>query len=428
VLESAIVIVGSGVGGAVLANELASNGLNVTVVEAGTFHKLGTEMRALNFYTRSSRFNPAEKSQEGTEVFRTRMVGGSSIVTIGNGVRSLEHELKAQNIDLATEFEEAETELNITPTPKTAMGPRTLALMKASEELGYTVQPMPKYVNFDVCRQCGNCHLGCIYGAKWTALHHLTRARKAGAKLLESSHVQEVQASNMEACGVHISTPQGQSEIQTQTVILAAGGLGTPVILQNSGLEAGKDLFADLFINTYGLVDQAQYRDELAMATLIDLHDEEGFILSPTMDSPLDMFLYLPLFQKWNARRRHRILGLMAKTTDDANGTIDKTGVIHKPITPDDHKRLDRGRQLSSEILTHAGADPQSIFTGPIRGAHPGGTAGVGTIVDNNLETQVSRLFVCDASVFPQTPGKPPVLTIVALAKRLANTLVTEYM
>ncbi len=427
-MESSVIIVGSGVGGAVLANELSRKDIAVTVIESGKFQKLGTEMRALNFYSRSSLLNPSEKSSEGTELLRTIMVGGTSVVTIANGVRSLERELKEHNIDLTTEFEDAETELNIKPTPLSAMGQRTSLLMKASKELGYSVVPMPKYINFELCRSCGNCHLGCIYGAKWTALRHLTQARKAGAKLLDSSSVQEILHTDKETTGVRVSGSQGNSEIKSQTVILAAGGLGTPVILQNSGLEAGKGLFADLFINTYGLVDQAQYQDELGMATLIDLHDKEGFILSPFIDSPLDMFLYLPLFQKWNSRRRHRMLGLMAKTTDDRVGTVDKTGTIHKPITPDDYKRINRGKQLSSEILTYAGASPQSIFSSPVRGAHVGGTASIGTVVDTNLETQVSRLFVCDASVLPQTPGKPPVLTIVALAKRLATTLVTEYM
>lgn len=427
-MESPVIIVGSGVGGAVLAYELSQKGLNVMVLEAGRHHKLGTERRALSFYSHSDMFNPSEKSLEGTQLLRTMMVGGSSIVTIGNGVRALEYELKAHQIDLTTEFDEAEAELNVKPTPRDAMGPRTVALMQAAEELGYSVEPMPKYVNFDVCRQCGNCHLGCIYGAKWTALRHLTQAMKAGAKLCVSTTVQEVQHKNNETIGVRVSTTQGMSEIKAQIIILAAGGLGTPVILQKSGLEAGNGLFADLLHNTYGLVENAHYRNELGMATLIDLQGKQGLILTPFMDSPLDMFFYLPLLKKWNSQRRHRLLGLMVKITDDALGTVAENGAIQKPITQDDSKRLDQGKQLASEILIHAGAAPQSLFTGPIRGEHPGGTAAIGTIVDGNLETEVSRLFVCDASVLPQAPGKPPALTLIALAKRLATIIMTEYM
>ncbi len=427
-MESDVVIVGSGVGGAVLANELAQKGVKVMVLEAGKHERLGTARGSLSYYTGNSFFSPSEKSVEGTELLRTKMVGGSSMVTIGCGVRTLERELAAQQIDLTEEFAEAEDELNITPTPPSAMGQRTTLLMKASEDLGYSVQPMPKFIDFTKCRGCGHCHLGCIYGAKWTALQHLAEARKAGATLLTETPVQEVLHQKGEATGVRTATTQEAPEITAQTVILAAGGLGTPPILQHSGIPARNGLFADLYINTYGLVDAAQYPSELGMATIIDLRDKEGVILAPFVDSPLDMFLYLPLFQKGNARRTHRLLGLMAKTTDDAVGTVDENGVIHKPLTTDDHTRLDKGKQLSTEILVQAGADPQSIFTSPVRGAHPGGTASIGTVVNTQLETEISRLFVCDASVFPTTPGKPPVLTIVALAKRLAKTLVTEYL
>jgi choline dehydrogenase-like flavoprotein len=43
--------------------------------------------------------------------------------------------------------------------------------------------------------------------------------------------------------------------------------------------------------------------------------------------------------------------------------------------------------------------------------------------VDPNLETRVKNLFVCDASVLPKPLASPQVLTLVALAKRLAGHL-----
>ena len=98
-------------------DELSKKDIAVTVIESGKFQKLGTEMRALNFYSGTT-FCPAEKSIEGTELLRTVMVGGSSIVTIGNGIRSLERELKKHNIDLTAEFEEAEAELKNIETVK----------------------------------------------------------------------------------------------------------------------------------------------------------------------------------------------------------------------------------------------------------------------------------------------------------------------
>ena len=60
-MDSSVIIVGSGVGGAVLADELSQKDIAVTVIESGKFQKLGTEMRALNFYSGTT-FCPAEKS------------------------------------------------------------------------------------------------------------------------------------------------------------------------------------------------------------------------------------------------------------------------------------------------------------------------------------------------------------------------------
>jgi choline dehydrogenase-like flavoprotein len=84
---------------------------------------------------------------------------------------------------------------------------------------------------------------------------------------------------------------------------------------------------------------------------------------------------------------------------------------------------LNKGAEISKEILLKAGVDSKSIFSTKIAGAHPGGTAAIGEIVDNKLQTEVNNLFVCDGSVLPTSPGAPPILTIIALAKRLAKSL-----
>ena len=99
------------------------------------------------------------------------------------------------------------------------------------------------------------------------------------------------------------------------------------------------------------------------------------------------------------------------------NGDVIKTNTI------EDIRYLAEGAATAGSILEKAGVDPKTIGSTVYRGAHPGGTAPIGKTVDSNLETEIEGLFVSDASVLPISPGKPPILTILALSKRLADYL-----
>ncbi len=57
------------------------------------------------------------------------------------------------------------------------------------------------------------------------------------------------------------------------------------------------------------------------------------------------------------------------------------------------------------------------------RGGHPGGTCAIGTVVDNNLKTSVNNFYICDNSIMPISGGVPPVLTLIALGKKFARTM-----
>ena len=81
-----VLIIGSGVGGATVAKELATSGHKVTILEKGRYHKLGTEIGSWRFYSN-------KRAVEGTEILKADMVGGSSMVTLANGVRALQNEL-----------------------------------------------------------------------------------------------------------------------------------------------------------------------------------------------------------------------------------------------------------------------------------------------------------------------------------------------
>jgi choline dehydrogenase-like flavoprotein len=419
---SEVLIVGSGVGGATIAKELAVRGKKVTILEKGHYHRLGTERRSRGFYS-------VEKTPEGVEIFRAFMVGGTSVITLANGVRSLQTELSILGLDLVEEeFSEAERELKIAPVPEKFLGERARRLMTATTELGYDVKVMPKFIDFSKCKGCGMCVFGCQYGAKWSSQNFIGEAQRAGAKLLTDTTLDQVLHSNGAVKGVRVRGPSGSRDIEATKI--AAGGLGTPVILQRSGIDnAGSHLFADLVVETYGLLNEGNMKDELGMSVLIDdFHKKDGFILSPVLSTTRNMFLnlYQPLSKKMQAFARKRTLAMMTKITYDDAGRIDRDGTIHKPVTESDRRKLDKGDAISREILTKAGVNPRTLYTTKITAGHPGGTAGIGRVVNKDLETEVHGLFVSDASVFPQAPGLPPVLTIIALSKRLSKRLAED--
>jgi len=424
-MKSDILIVGSGVGGATVAKELAIRGHKVTILERGKNHKLGTKRRRMGFYSNVN-------SVDGTQILRTVMVGGGSMVTFASGVRALQNELKTLGVDLENEFEEVEKELGVTSLPERFIGERTKRLKEASEELGYDVKLMPKFIDFSKCRGCGMCGRGCRYGAKWTAENFLGEAQRFGAKVVTETSVEEVLHSDAEVKGVRVRGPYGVSEINAENIVLAAGGIGTPIILLRSGLEnAGSNFFADPFVNTIGTIEKGGSENEMSMATIIDEFQEQyGFIISPApvSESTLGKLSYLPFFKKLYAFRRRQTLSLMTKITDDAVGRVEIDGTIHKPLTENDRKKLDKGNEISREILLQAGASSRSLFKTKVQAAHPGGTAGIGRVVNTDQETEISRLFVSDASVLPEAPGLPPILTIIALSKRFSKKLALEYL
>jgi choline dehydrogenase-like flavoprotein len=224
--------------------------------------------------------------------------------------------------------------------------------------------------------------------------------------------------------GVIASSSNKDVTLYANSVILSAGGLATPVILQSSGIEeAGSNLFIDILVTTYGVHENLNLIKEPQMAMVnLDFHDSKGFMLSPCVNHPRQL-RFLEAGLKGLSLPTHRILGIMTKISDDATGRVYPDGSVSKDLTESDLEKIRLGTSISKEILIKAGVDPDSFVETQPAGAHPGGTAAIGHVVDTNLQTKINNLYVCDASVFPKAPGLPPILTIIALSKHLAKQL-----
>jgi choline dehydrogenase-like flavoprotein len=393
-----VLIVGSGAGGGILASELSQKGIPVTIIEKGPSTSPGDAHCHYDIIN------------TGVEISKTDCVGGTTMVTAGNAVRTCQEELKKYNIHLEAELSEVEEEVRVTTLPDSLFGEGTRKLTDSARELGFTMEKMPKFIDPRLCRPCGKCVLGCPRDAKWTSQEYLKSAINYGAVLVDNTPVLDIIIEDRNLKGVR--TPG--KDYLAEVVVLSAGAISTPRLLQRAGLEAGKKLFVDTFVTIGGKMDGIGFNEEVQMNALLK---RKNLILAPHFSSIL--------VDKIPNANPEDILGMMVKIRDNNQGMVTTDSVV-KYNTDQDVELLCEGAAVAGSILTAAGVDPQSLVSTPARGAHPGGTAAIGDVVDSNLETKIENLFVADASVLPHAPGAPPILTILALAKRLGKYLSKE--
>ncbi len=428
-LHADVIVVGSGPGGATLARDLAQRGKRVLLLERGIDHRprryYGTYLGALIYADRRSLLF----TQEGLNIVRPLMVGGATSMYCGCAAPPPDWLKGRYGVNIDTEVSETIEELEIAPLPRDLRGLASTRIAQAAQAIGYDWQPQLKFMRPARAREfdCGaKCMLGCRCGAKWSAAEFVDEAVDAGAVLHTRAHVKRVVIEDGHAAGVEGTLAGKPFTAHAETVIVAAGGIGSPRILQASGLAgAGQGMTMDVTVMVYGFSKQRGIGNEPPMTWSWE-EPEGGYMLSTLIDPwllyPIITTLKGPQYPltwpRWN-----NILGVMIKLKDDIAGGVFPNGKISKPLTESDRERLKIAEETCHRILIEAGADRSSLFMTPLRGTHPSGTVRIGTMVDSNLQTEVDGLYVCDASVFPEALDRPTVLTIIGLSKRLAKHL-----
>jgi len=430
-------VVGSGPGGGTVARELTEAGRSCLVIECGPrLRKTGLLQVAPKAFLDETKRVP---HSDGDIWFgRARILGGGSYVAMGNAATPPQKILDDWGIDLSDELAWARKALRVTPMPERFMGPATKRINQGAASLGWKMKPTPKCVDFSKCRRCGLCMLGCPTGAKWTSLEFVDEATIKGADLLLETKVTRILHANGKVTSVTAVHKGEEIEIGAGSIILAAGALSTPVILQNSDIPAGKGLAGDIFQTTYGHHPELGMKGEIILGTYL----ESAITERELFPAP---YMYIPFFvqrdmdggypeklgkvqqAKMILRSKKadtsRLIGMMSKIRDERTGEVHKDGSIHKQLTDHDRAKLEEAHEMNKEILIAAGDKPETIFTGVYESGHPCCTAAMGEVVDHNQETKIKGLFVSDASVFPSPLGIPPILTIVAMSKRLVKHL-----
>lgn len=401
-----IVVIGTGAGGAIIARELALDGKPVTILEKGPYIK---SKDAFGYY---------DKYSQDVDLLTTTCIGGATIVSMSNMVRALDEELLEYDIDLTDAYAYVEDLVGVHQLDDSHIGKGTQLFLDAGRELGLNTLKMPKAIREEDCIQCGKCAFGCPADAKWSGKDFTDEAVEAGATLICEAGATEVMSEDGRVSAVKYVKDGEEHIIEADKVILSAGAIGSTLILRKSGFEnAGREIFFDPFVSVGGYIKDINFNTEVQMAGLII---GENFVLSPHFSS------FIRANIPDDSVTDSDILSIMVKTADECKGYVTDDGDVVKINTITDIRYLAEGTATAGFVLEKAGVDPNTIGSTVYRGAHPGGTAKIGEIVDSNLETEIKDFYVCDASVLPISPGKPPILTILALAKRLADYLKKE--
>ncbi len=435
------IVVGSGPGGATVAKELAEAKKKVLIVEYGPRFTDKGEIKVINklFLDKEKKLL---RSDGGIYIGQTRILGGTSYVAMGGAVTPPDSILKEWKINLSKELESAREDLRVKLMPSHLIGEGTQRIIEGARSLGWEMKPTPKCVDFDKCTGCGICMYGCPTGAKWTSLEFVDKAIENGADLLLNSEVRKVLHENGKTVGVSFTNNGSTSKVYGKNIILSAGAIETPKILQNSGVEeAGKGIALDVFQSTFGYTEDVGMKNEPVMAVYLDKFiEDKGLFPSPYMYPTLTLVRNMLDFEpkkysglnqlralvKTRKVKAKRLIGMMTKIRDEITGEVRTDGTIKKALTKKDQESLDEAHEINKKILLASRAKSETITRGVYESGHPCCTAPIGKVVDENQETEISNLFVSDASVFPSPLGMPPILTIVALSKKLSNYLLAN--
>jgi len=316
-------------------------------------------------------------------------------------------------ICLDEEFEAIGREIPISIEHEKRWRPTTRKLFDICLDLGLSPRPTPKMGDYARCRHCGRCVLGCQSGVKWDSRRYLDSATARGAGLISGGRVSRVIIENGTASGVEVKFGRRKKNMAADLIILAAGGLGTPQILEQSGIACQPRLFVDPVLCVAAEWKESGLDSEIQMPFVVE---GDGYIVSPYFD-----FLSFFFNRRWS-HPSGDIMSLMIKLADRPGGSISSRG-IQKSLYPEDRARLGEGVALCQDILSRLGIPKKNTFLGTINAGHPGGMLPLTEreSVSFHPSALPENVYVADATLFPNSLGKPPILTIIAMAKRVGR-------
>ncbi|HZU85308.1 MAG TPA: GMC family oxidoreductase, partial [Polyangiaceae bacterium] len=382
------VVVGTGAGGGAIAAELAEGGRDVVMLEEGGHYT------ARDFTLDAPEMLKKLYRNAGTAVIRGRpniifsegrCVGGSTVVNGGICWRTPEKVLKRwvweHGLDGMTPakldpiFAKVEERVHAAPQDPGSVGEDSELLRAGAERLGYRVVPVKR--NQVHCCGTNNCVFGCPTDAKRSTLvAYVPRVLANRGRLYAKCRAERILVENGRAVGIvgRFRDPESgrfgpRLTVRAKVVILAAGAIQTPALLQrnklaNSSGQLGRNFLIHPNAKAIAIYD----RDVLGWKGTIQgyqIHEfvDEGIVLTTSFVPPGLLALSFPYFGRESLevmRDYNRMIaaGALVEDTHAGRVSLDWFGEAKMSYQLDAHDvhQLVRGIALLSEIYFESGA------------------------------------------------------------------------
>ncbi|OFV98810.1 MAG: hypothetical protein A3F68_13470 [Acidobacteria bacterium RIFCSPLOWO2_12_FULL_54_10] len=513
--EYDIIICGSGSGGGFLAGEVAPHA-SVLILESGpktvgtpdpgvgspesrrasTQINVGTYIpdgvtsinRGKYFYSYPiylDQSNPTFASNQR----EARIVGGGSHINAGAWIRPFAGDFAGfanetgvtgwSKADFEPHFLKAEQILSVHRDGRENWNIGSKLYEQAATAMGIPVFETAS--NRRRCLFCGqrlNAGMPCKYDSLMsTAVTQIPKALSFGAELLDNTTVLRVEISNGKATGVTYSRNGQVTTVTARKLVVVAGGaLGTPAILNDSGLNKINDNVGRyLRMHPAGSIEAVipgtewnvergyqwnahHYVMDGSKARDVIVHIGGG-LQSATPWTTAQFGTFGRPFKNLIRDFPNRLGVFMFSLKPGIYGRV--VGGVAKPIAlypligkdgviePKTLSDLEAAYQQIGEVLKRMGAtyitpnpnEPSALLRQELRtlmliGAvpQPQGTCRAGasrtnSVVDSNcMSHDVSNLMICDASVIPKDVGANPNAMIMAIASKCSDFVVKQIL
>lgn len=481
-VECDVVVIGTGAGGGPVAASLAEQGHGVIMVEEGRYQRRPQfsgppEQRIMRFW-RDGGINMVI-GNAAIMVPVGRMVGGTTAINSGTCFRTPDAVLAEwRAAGFPEDFEpdrfgkwldQAESELQVTEGETRVLGRIAQVIAKGATEMGGNHGPLRR--NAPDCDGQGICVAGCPTGAKRSSdVSWVPRALKAGARLYTGLPATRILMNGRRAIGALLEGHDQHGaprrvEIRARAVVVAAGSLLTPMLLQRNGVNLpwlGRNLSIHPGFGAIAMFDEdlGQPWHAVPQGYFVDgIADDrvrfEGYYSPPQLAAATAPFRGAELTRWLDNWGKVGQFGFMVRDTGVGSVSIGPYGrpLIRYSVTPRVLESLKAGSAALAEMMLRGGAKEVAMTiegVQPITNVHearalvdrkisarnfrtmafhPLGTARMGDSPDTaviDFENRVfgyDGLFVADGSSMPSSLGVNPQITIMALALRAAESI-----